>query len=50
MSTKSDQVGAMRSHNRAQFVEALRDGRKLRASSVPSAKRYNRKAGKRVDW
>ena len=50
MSTKSDQVAAMRSRNRAGFVAALQDGRKIRATSVPSAKRYNRKAGKRVDW
>lgn len=50
MSTKSDQVAGMRAANRAAFVEALRDGRKLRASSVPSAKRYNRKAGKRVEY
>jgi hypothetical protein len=50
MSTKSDQVAAMRSRNRAEMVAALRDGRKLRASTVPSGKRYNRKDGKRVEY
>lgn len=50
MSTKSDQVAAMRSRNRAEFVAALQDGRKLRASRIPSGKRYNRKEGKRVDY